>query len=181
MAVVLTKEGRANQVALWQHAQHPIMNAHRKGSRWVNCQNNIRPHASMTAEHLKGGSQGACPLLPPPASDDGVVVLFRLARPVRQARSVQTTICHDSTQRMYGSLCWVYTAAPDRFTIHGTLMTWPSCMVPIYKWVIGRQEGQPYLLDVRVGNVVPDSGNFSLYFVNCQPQSAVSFDLKVHT
>ena len=41
------------------------------------------------------------------------------------------------------------------------------------------QDGQPYLADIELGNVLPERGDFSLYFMNCQPQSAVSFKLQV--
>ena len=37
------------------------------------------------------------------------------------------------------------------------------------------------MADIKVGDAVPVSlsGNFSLYFINCQPKSAVSFELQV--
>ena len=131
--------------------------------------------------------QGACPLLQPPESDGGIIQLTRLARPEQQVGcrppwsaqhppvaaelfprfaappdkgDVLTLILH--VQHASGRVSASSLPEPCRSTM---TQAWP-------------QDGQPYLLDVAVSDVVPESGDFSLYFINCQPQSAVSFLLQ---
>ena len=43
------------------------------------------------------------------------------------------------------------------------------------------KKGEPYEYNNGLGDIVADyqGGEFSLYFANCEPSSAVSFDLQV--